>query len=178
MKNLITIGCAVLLLMVFLQSNSFAQKTQKAKDVILFEVSKYLNPGGIRRGSQRTLFIYRSGRIACKSLSYNPLGKKVETTNNNCFQISKKKIDELTELAEQTDFLEAEDSYQFFGGGVDYGKTFSIIFYRESGEKEIFLTNPRRSPNDNSLPESVAKFIEKIAEIDKMMEVKYELGEE
>ena len=177
MKNLITIGCAVLLLMVFLQSNSFAQKTQKAKDVILFEVSKYLNPGGIRRGSQRTLFIYRSGRIACKSVSYNPRGKKIEITKNNCFQMSKKKIIGLTELAEQTDFLEAGGSYSFFDGGVDYGKTLSIIFYRESGEKEIYLTNPRRTPNKNPLPESVTLFLKKIAEIDKTMEVKYELGE-
>ena len=134
MKNLITICCTILLSMIFLQNDSFAQKTPQAKNVILFEISKSLNPGGIKRASQRTLFIYRSGRIACKSVSYNPRGKKIEITKNNCFQMSKKKITGLTELAEQTDFLEAGGSYSFFDGGVDYGKTFSIIFYRESGE--------------------------------------------
>ncbi len=180
MKNLLTIFCTILLLLIFLQDTSFAQKTPKAKDVLLFEISKLSNPGGYRGPSysQNILLIYQSGRVACKSTRHDPRGKKIEGNKTKCFQLKKEKITDLTELAEQTDFLEAENSYRFFNGGVDFGKTFSIIFYGKSGEKEIYLTNPRQSRNDIPLPESVATFLKKIAEIDAGMEVKYELGEE
>ncbi len=180
MKHFMTICCFVLVLVIFVPSNSFAQKTPKAKDVLLFEISKYTNPGGYRGPSysKNILFIYQSGRVACKSTSHDPHGKKIETVKNKCFQLNKEKITELTELAEQTDFLEAENSYKFFNGGVDYGKSFSIIFYGKSVEKAIHLTNQRQSQNDIPLPESVTLFLKKIAEIDATMEVKYELGEE
>lgn len=178
MKNLLILFYTALLLMVFLQDTSFGQKKAKTKDVLLFEISKHINPGGYwgPSYSENILFIYQSGRVACKSTSHGPRGKKFVSNKPKCFQLNKEKITDLTELAEQTDFLEAKDSYRFFGGGVDHGKSFTIIFYRETGEKEIYLTNPRQSENDIPLPESVTKFMKKIAEIDAQMEVKYELG--
>jgi hypothetical protein len=161
--------------MVFLQISSFAQKTPKPKEVLPFEISKYSASGGFRTSSKSVLLIYQSGRIDCQSSRYDPRGKKIESRKNKCFQISKEKITELTELAEKTDFLEAKDDYSFFAGGADYGKDFSITYFKADGEKNIRLTNPRQSENNIELPESVTSFIEKIAEIDETMEIEREI---
>lgn len=171
MKSLIRIFCIVSFLMFFLQISSFAQRTPNPREVLLFEISKYAAPGGFRTSSTKVLLIYKSGRIDCQSSHYDPRGKKIESRKNKCFQISKEKITELTELAEKTDFLEAKDDYSFFVGGADYGTEYSITYFKADGEKNIRLTNPRQSENNIELPESVTSFIEKIAEIDETMEV-------
>jgi hypothetical protein len=165
-------------LMLSLQVDLCAQK--KAAETPVFEIEKYTNPGGGGMGrrfsSSTTFYFYKSGRIACKTLSYDPRGKAVRTNKPKCLQTSRAKMNDLTELAEKPDFLEAKDSYRFFNGGVDFGKSFSITYFRKNAAKKIYLTNPRRSENDVPLPESLTLFLKKIAEIAEDLEVKYELS--
>lgn len=166
-------------LMISLSEISFAQQKSQARDVLVFEISRTSNPGGYRGNltSSHIFNFYQSGRIACGSISYDPRGKQIKSKRMKCIQISKSKIEELIELAEQTDFLEAKDSYSFFAGGVDHGKTFSIRYFRKNGKKEIFLTNPKQSGNDIPLPPSVTTFLQRISEINETLKVDYELGE-
>lgn len=150
----------------------------KSKDVLLFEIDKYSNPGGggmgRRLSSLDTFFIYKSGRIACKSLSYDPRGKEIKSNKSKCLQISRTKVSELLELAEQTDFQTKK--YQYFAGGVDWGKSLSITYFNNNGNKEIFLTNPKQANNIAQIPISLEKFLDKLGEISKTLKVEYELG--
>ncbi len=164
-------------LLLGMQANSFAQKKPRIKDVLLFEIEKSRNPGsagGRRLSSSRIIYIYKSGRIACRLVGYDPRGKELKFNRSRCSQISKEKIGELTALAEQTDFREAKYAYKFFKGGVDFGNSFSITYFGKNARQEILLTNPRIAQNDSPLPESLTAFLKKIAEIDEAMEVEYE----
>lgn len=178
-KFLITICCAVLLSMIFLQKDSFAQKTSKAKEAILFEIRKYSGSGGVWTSSEKSLYIYQSGRIAFKSTSKVPFGPRrgenIVSKTNRCFQITKEKLSELIELAGNTDFLESNDRYLFFAGGVDWGASFTINHIAEGGNKSISLTDIKGSKNAAPLPDSVTSFIDKIAEIDETMKIKREI---
>ena len=166
-------------LLLSLQLDLCAQK-KAAAETPVFEIEKHAYPGGggmgRRFGSSATFYFYKSGRIACKSLRYDPRGKEIRANKPNCLQVSRAKMDELTELAEKPDFLDAPESFQFFMGGVDYGKSFSIIYFRKNSVKKIDLTTPRISDNDAPLPESLATFLKKIAEIGADLAVKYELS--
>ena len=167
-------------LLLCLQENSFAQRKPKPKDALVFEISKSSSPGGGGMGrrfhTSSTFYFYQSGRIDCQSIRYDERQKEIKSVKSKCIQINKVLINELVELAELADFLEAKDSYIFFsGGGVDYGnKSFSIRYYRKTGEKEISLTTRSSFSNGGPIPQSVTTFLQKIGEIDEAMRVKYE----
>jgi hypothetical protein len=145
----------------------------KSKDVLVFEINKTNRPGP-RVYSSNTFYFYQSGRIACKDELTDLRGKLHKRNKSKCFQISRAKMDELSELAEQADFQSAADSYIFFSGGVDWGKHLSLSYLGKSGKKEIRLTNARQSKNNASLPPSLEKFLQKIGEIDKALKIETE----
>jgi hypothetical protein len=164
-----------------LQMVTTAQKKPRLTDVLLFEIGKFTNPGGGGMGRRlsalKTFYIYKSGRIACKTLRYDLYGKEIRTGKTRCLQISKEKIADLIATAENPDFLDAQSSYRFFRGGVDYGNSFSIAYFGKNAQKKITLTSPRLTKNDLPLPESLTVILKKLAEIDEDMEVKYELAQ-
>ena len=153
----------------------------KSKDVLLFEIENYSNPGsadGIKRSSTSTYFIYQSGRIACKSLSHSPHGKEFRGNRSKCFKLSQTKIKELTELAGQNDFQTAD--YQYFLGGIDWGKYFNIKYFSKSGNKEIRLLSlfpHQQNKSTTEISPSLKKFLTKLVEIDEGLKVEYELSE-
>lgn len=170
-------GLAVLICISAFSIDGFSQKNKTNSDdqILLFNFEKYYNPGtgaGPRRGSIVVGHFYKSGRIACDVTTYDPRGREVKWKKVKCFQISQEKLDELIELAEQKDFLEAKPDYGFFIGGADYGTSLSLIIYRKDDEKKIYFTNPRHSENYESLPQSLTTFLQKIAEIDDIFAVK------
>lgn len=160
-----------------LSANSFAQQKPKTKDALVFEISKFPNPAYLEEGrslsSSHTFYFYKSGQIGCKSVSYNLRGEEIKSTSESkCIQLTKAKINELIELAEQAEFLKAERNYSSYNGGADFHNSFSIIFYRKVGNKTIRLNSPRLTKTNLKLPESVAEFLWKIAEIDNRMKYK------
>ncbi len=167
----------IYILLFFTLTISLSAQT-KTKDRLLFEIKKFSSPGGggmgNRLNSSNSFFIYQSGRIACKSLRYDPRGKEIKGNKSKCLQISKAKINELTELAEQTDFQ--TESYQYFNGGVDWGKSLTIIYFKKGGNKEVGLGNPRQIDAKTQIPLSLEKFLTKLGEISETLKVEYELG--
>ena len=174
-KKFLVVGFFALLLCI--QENSFAQRKPQPKDAMVFEIEKISNPGsmGRSRTSTHIFYFYASGRVACRSTTYDPRGKEFKSFRSKCVQLTKAKISELIELAEKTDFLEAKEDYRFFRGGKDHGTWLSIVFYRKEGNKTIDLTIPRQSENNGALPASVTVFLEKIAVIDDNLQVEREI---
>ena len=150
-----------------------------SKDVLLFEIENFSNPGsadGIKRSSTSTYFIYQSGRIACKSLSHSPHGKEFRGNRSKCFKISQTKIKELTELAGQNDFQTAD--YQYFWGGRDWGKYFNIKYFSKSGNKEVRLISlfpSQQTESTAQISPSLEKFLTKLGEIDEGLKVTREI---
>lgn len=167
----------LLLTLLFFTLTISSSAQTKTKDLLLFEIESFSSSGGggmgMRRSSKSAYFIYQSGRIACKSLSYNPQGKEIGGNKSKCLQISQTKINELIKLAEQDDFQTAD--YQYFEGGVDWGKSFSITYFGKNGKKEINLTNPRQTENTAQIPPSLERFLTKLGEISDGLKVEYEL---
>lgn len=164
------------MLILFALTISLSAQT-KNKDVLLFEIEKFSSPGGggmgNRLNSTNTFYFYQSGRITCKSLRYDPRGKEIRGNKSKCLQISKAKINELTELAEQSDFQ--TESYQYFNGGADWGKSMTITYFKKGGNKEIRLTPPRRTVYSGIIPVSLNRFLSKLGEISKTLKVEDEL---
>ncbi len=143
----------------------------KSKDVLIFEINRGERTGS--RFSSDTYYFYQSGRVSCKSENNtNPDRKLRKAEKSKCHQISLTTINELTELAKQTDFQTT--SYQYFGGGVDWGTSLSITYFDKAGNKEIILTNPRQA-KPGKIPPSLAEFLDRIGYIDKRLKVSYGL---
>ena len=166
-----TILCNLFLLTcVFgLADYSFSQKSKlKNSDEIIFEFFRGSFANAKRR--ENSLFIYKSGRIECE-FSTEISGKKSDRLKKNCLQISQTKINELIKIAEMPDFLNAEESYTIFDGGIDNSKWAGITYYRKKGDKDIDFTSDEgvREDEENALPKAVNNFLTKIKEIEKLI---------
>lgn len=167
-----TIACNLFLLTCIfgLADYSFPQKSKlKNSDEIVFEFFRGSFANAKRR--EISLFIYKSGRIECE-FSTEISGKKSDRLQKNCLQISKTKINELIKIAEMPDFLNAEESYSIFNGGIDNSKWAGVTYYRKKGDKDIDFTSDEgvREDEENALPKAVSNFLTKIKEIEKLIE--------
>lgn len=125
---------------------------------------------------EEILLIYKSGKIECESFRQEQ-GKEFHSPKTACLNISQETVKELTKHSEESDFRNAAKSYKVFERGVDYGSWAIIQSFRKEGEKTVKLDNYDKNHNEkaDSLPKSVAKFLQKLAEIDEDLEIKYEL---
>lgn len=123
---------------------------------------------------EEILLIYKSGRIECESFSKDYGKQFLEPLKPPCLQISRERVNELTKLAEDEDFLKAAKSYKVFERGVDYGYWAVITYYRKGGEKTVELDNKYHHETADSLPKSVEKFLEKLEEIENQSKKNYE----
>jgi hypothetical protein len=144
--------------------------SNKPSDVQLFEISDIYRNN--MKSSSTDYYFYQSGRIDCQKSKYDfrkkTIGKKVK-----CFQTSVAKMSELVKLAEGTDFQSAKESYTFFSGGYDWGKSFHISYLSRNAEKTVKLIHSRFGDDGiEPIPPALRMFLQKLGEIDEKMKVK------
>ena len=145
----------------------------KSKDMLIFKIGK--SAGSPQNYSFVTFYFYQSGRIDCQKYQSVRMAKKLRTKKAKCLQTSPAKISELIKIAEESDFRQAEESYNFFEGGIDWGSSLSIIYFSRNGQKEIELDHSKFGEKLEPIPSALKKFLEKIGEINKTLKVEYEL---
>ena len=142
----------------------------KSKDVLLFEVTKsYLSSP---KSSSTTFYFYQSGRIDCQTESSRLGHKTIRGKKAKCRQISPAKISELVKIADEVDFQTADQNYNVFSGGIDWGPSLYITYFSRKTEKNIRLGFTKFELEElEPIPASLKRFLVKIGEIDEKLKV-------
>jgi hypothetical protein len=146
----------------------------QTKDTILFEITNSSH-NGLKRSST-VFYFYQSGRVDCQAETKNITNRITKGKRSKCHQLSNAKITELTRLAGQTDFQAANERYFLFNGGIDWGRSLIITYFRKYGEKTISLKYSDGTLNKNSVPPSLKKFLSRIGRVDGRLETNDEFG--